>query len=193
MKKLKLPLTLLFILAAVSVQNSFAQKQTTGLYLTYNDYLHHKLSYTSDEPKGTKLVIHEFIGQKNVTIINNGKKKQLPKSELFGYHDANNNDYRFFDNKAYQIVDTTGFYIYGYDRLVQEGKGPKPLRTYYFSTKSNSSIMPLTPENIAVAFPKNQKFRNMIEVESKADIRLDAYDNVSAEYKIKEIYAESLK
>jgi len=67
------------------------------------------------------------------------------------------------------------------------------MRTYYFSTKSNNNVLPLTPENIAIAFPKNQKFRNMIEVESKADIRLDAYDNVSSEYKIKEIYAESLR
>jgi hypothetical protein len=33
----------------------------------------------------------------------------------------------------------------------------------------------------------------MVEVEAKADIKLDAYDNASNEYKIKELYAESLK
>jgi hypothetical protein len=191
MKKLKFPLILLFILTAGSVQHLFAQKQS-GLYLTYNDYLNHKLSYTTDGTKG-RINIHEFIGMNNVTVTGNGKKQQIAKSSLFGYHDSNNNDYRFFGNKAYQIVDTTGFYIYSYDRLAQQGKGPKPMRTYYFSTKNSNAILPLTPENIAIAFPKNQRFRNMVEVESKADIRLDAYDNVSSEYKIKEIYAESLR
>ncbi|WP_259068812.1 hypothetical protein HDF24_07855 [Mucilaginibacter sp. X4EP1] len=188
MKKFKLSMILIIIITFGFIKNVNAQKQSEGLYLTYNDYLNHKLSYTTD-----KISIHEFIGMKNVTVISNGKKIIIPKSQLFGYHDSNNNDYRFNDDKAYQIIDTTGFYIYSYDKLVQQGKGPKPTRVYFFSKKTDDAILPLTAENIAVAFPKNTKFKYMVEVASKSDIKLDAYDAQSNEYKIKELYTESLK
>ncbi|MDF2434165.1 MAG: hypothetical protein JWP44_3796 [Mucilaginibacter sp.] len=177
------------------VEISNAQKQSTGLYLTYNDYLNHKLSYTADKtnPNGNKLLIHEFIGMNKVTVISNGKKTMIPKSGLFGYHDSNGNDYRFYENKAFQVIDTTAFYIYSYDKLIQQGKGPKPTRVYYFSKKTDDKILPLTSENIAKAFPKNAKFRYMVEVAAKTNLKLDAYDNEANEYKIKELYAESLK
>jgi hypothetical protein len=172
------------------VELSNAQKQSSGLYLTYNDYLSHKLSYTAD---ANKLVLHEFIGISKITVISNGKKTTIPKSEIFGYRDSQGNDYRFSNNKSYQVIDTTAFYIYSYDKLTQQGKGLKPTKVYYFSKKTGDEILPLTSENIAKAFPKNPKFRYMVEVAAKADIKLDAYDNVSNEYKIKELYAESLR
>lgn len=177
------------------IQQSDAQKHLSGLYLTYQDYLDHKLSYPTDpaKPAGTKVLIHEFIGMKNVTVITDGQKKLIPKSGLFGYHDSDNNDYRFCDNKAYQIIDTTGFFIYSYDRLIQQGKGPKPTRVYYFSKKNNDTVLPLTAENIEMAFPKNPKFRYLVEVAAKTDNRLDTYDKESNAYKIKELYVESLK
>ena len=195
MKKFKIPVIIIAIITFGFIQQSNAQTQSSGLYLTYNDYLHHTLSYATEpgNPKGNKIFIHEFLGRDKVTVISNGIKKVFAKSEIFGYHDAANNDYRFFDNKAYQIIDTTGFYIYSYDKLVQQGKGPKPTRIYYFSKKTGAEILPLTPENIAKAFPQNTKFRFMVEVASKSAISLDAYDNELNEYKIKELYAESLK
>lgn len=188
MKTFKFQMIAIIVMTFGLIQTSNAQKQSSGLYLTYADYLNHKLSYTAD-----KITIHEFIGMKNVTVISNGKKIIIPKSQLFGYHDSNNNDYRFNDDKAYQIIDTTGFYIYSYDKLVQQGKGPKPTRIYFFSKKTDDTILPLTAENIAVAFPKNIKFKNMVELESKSNLNLYAYDAQLNEYKIKELYAESLK
>jgi hypothetical protein len=170
------------------IQQSNAQKQSKGLYLTYSDYLSHKLSYTNDP-----IFTHEFLEGSNVTVTSNGQKHDFEKSKLFGYHDNDNNDYRFYDNKAYQIIDTTEFYIYSYDKLIQQGKGPKPTKVYYFSKKAGSEILPLTPENIAIAFPGNAKFRDMVEVAYKSDIKLDAYDELAHEYEIKELYAESLK
>lgn len=196
MKKFKIPVILVIILTFGLIQQSNAQQQSKGLYLTYNDYLNHKLSYSTDPNNLNKSVIyiHEFIGQSNVTVITNGKKQLIAKSEIFGYHD-NNHDYRFYNNLAYQIEDTTGFYIYSHEKLVSQmpGKGPKPTKVSYFSKKIDGEILPLTSENIAKAFPKNTKFRYMIDVATKSDIKLDAYDYASNEFKIKELYTESLK
>ena len=190
MKKFKLPVIIVIIMTFGFIQQSNAQKQSKGLYLTYNDYLNHKLSYLTNE--GNKIAIHEFLDQRKVTVVGNGKKMIIPKSELFGYSD-NNNDYRFYDNKAYQIVDTKGFCLYSFDKLVQQGKGPKPTAVYYFSQKPDSEVLPLTPENIAKIFPQNNKFKFMVEVEAKSAVCLTTFDYASNEYKIKELYDESLK
>jgi hypothetical protein len=194
MKMFKLTMIIAIIMTFGFIQKSDAQKQS-GLYLTYNDYLNHKLSYTTDpaNPNGNKIYIHEFLGRNNVTVISNGKKNEFEKSKIFGYSDNTGNDYRFCDDKAYQIIDTTEFCIYSFDKLIQQGKGPKPTRVYYFSKNAEGEILQLTPENIERVFPKNIKFRYMVEVAYKSDIKLDAYDEVSHEYKIKELYAESLK
>jgi hypothetical protein len=193
MKMFKLMMIIAIILTFGFIQQSHAQKQPGGLYLTYNDYLHHKLSYITNQSNGNKIIIHDFIGTGNITVISDGKKLVIPKREVFGYRDNYNNDYRFSDDEAYQIVDTKGFYIYSYDKLVQQVKGPKPTKVYYFSKKIDDEILPLTPENIAMAFPKNPKFKYMVELASKSDINLGAYDNELNEYTIKELYTESLK
>src|ERR1700676_956391 len=129
MKKFKLPVILVIILTFGLIQQSNAQKQLKGLYLTSNDYLHHKLSYSTDASSKSTIYIHEFIGRNNVTVITNGKKQLIAKGEIFGYHD-NNHDYRFYNNIAYQIDDTTGFYIYSYEKLIPQtpGKGPRPTK-----------------------------------------------------------------
>ena len=165
-----------------------------GLYLSYNDYVNHKLSFTTGtgDTKATQIYFHEFIDWKTVTVMVDGKKKSFVKAEIYGYHNYNN-DYRYFENRAYQIMDTTGFCIYSNEKLVQQGKGRRATRVYYFSTKLNSAIQPLTPENIARAFPKNHKFKYMVEAEFKSDVKLDAYDNEADRYKIKELYNESLQ
>jgi len=190
MKTFKLTMIIAIIMTFGLIQKSNAQKQSSGLYLTYNDYLNHKLSYTN-----SPISIHEFFGGNYVTVISNGQKLQFEKNKIFGYHDNANNDYRFFNNKAYQIVDANGFCIYSHEKLVPQagGKGPKPTMVYYFSKKNDGEILPLAPEYIAKAFVDNTKFRYLVEVAYKSDIKLDAYDDLSHEYKIKELYAESLK
>src|ERR1700753_4352395 len=98
MKTLKLPLFIAITLLGIGTR-SLTQAQpekTSGLYLTPEDYLNHKLSYevSPGSPTGNKLYLHEFLGQNKVTVITNGKKTELLKNQIFGYHDSNQ-DYRF--------------------------------------------------------------------------------------------------
>jgi hypothetical protein len=191
MKKFSLPMIIVIIMTFGFTEKSNAQKQSKGLYLTYADFLNHKLSYT--ENAGNQIAIHEFLGMSKVTVNSNGKKLVFEKSRLFGYHDNDGNDYRFADNKAYQVIDTTGFFIYSFEKLEQQGKGPKPTRVYYFSKTANGELQPLTFKNIESAFPENAKFRYMVEVASVYNVKPDAYDDQMNVYKIKELYTASLK
>jgi hypothetical protein len=168
---------------------SNAQQQTSGLYLTFNDYQHHKLSY-GNVVKGDKIAIHDFLEGNTITVTSNGKKQTFSKNEIFGFR-KNNQDYRFQDNKVYQIIDTEGFYLYSHDKLTQVGKGSKPVSTAYFSTKASNEILVLTQENINRAFASNYKFKNSVQAEFKNDNALNEYDSALKEYKIKELYTES--
>ena len=188
MKKFSLPMIIAIILTFGFTEKSNAQKQSKGLYLTDNDYANHKLSYTGDA-----ISIHEFLGGGNVTVISNGQKQEFEKSKIFGYKDDDGKDYRFYDNRSYQIVDATEFFLYSYDKLIQQGKGPKPTKVYYFSKNSGTEVLALTPENIAIAFPDNAKFRYLVEVAYKSAMNLYAYDNLTHQYEIKEMYTASLK
>src|SRR5437879_7389062 len=130
MKSLKSLLIIISVTFGFAAE-SIAQSQSKGLYLTFNDYQNHKLSYGTDQhaSNANKIFMHEFIGDNKITVISNGKKLMFNKGEIFGYRNSNK-DYRFYESKAYQIVDTTGFYIYSFEKLVQEGKGPKPGRFF---------------------------------------------------------------
>ncbi len=174
------------------IKNSPAQTPSSGLYLTYNDFVNHKLSYGSDESHQNKIVLHNFLEGSNMTLISNGKKQIFAKSEIFGCRE-NNHDYRFQNNKAFEIVDTEGFYMYKHDKLVQRTKGLKPVTTVYFSAKANAEILELTQQNIDKAFASNYKFRNMVQAEFKTDIDLNQYDNALNKYQIKELFIESIK
>ena len=174
------------------IKNSSAQMQSSGLYLTYNDFINHKLSYGSDEPKKTKIILHEFLGGSKVTVISNGAKQSFSKNEIFGYRE-NNHDYRFQGNKTYEIMDTDGFYLYKHDKLVPGRKGLEPVTVKYFSTKANAEILQLTQQNIDKAFASNYKFRNLVQAEFKSDAELDNYDRARNKYEIKELYIESSK
>ncbi|WP_426668888.1 hypothetical protein ACPPVU_22015 [Mucilaginibacter sp. McL0603] len=191
MKKFKLPMIMVIILTFGITLKSKAQQQSDGLYLTFTDYQNHKLSYGSIT-KGDKIAIHDFLEGNTITVISNGNKQTFLKKEIFGFR-KNNQDYRFQDNKVYQIIDTEGFYLYRHDRLTQQNKGLKPVSTVYFSTKADSGIVMLTEENIDKAFAANHKFRNSVQAEFKNDDALNEYDTVLRKYKIKELYSESAK
>jgi hypothetical protein len=191
MKVKVLPGMLMVVLALGSVSKSHAQTQSNGLYLTYTDYINHKQSYTEDA--NTTIYIHEFFGGGTVTVTKDGKDIVLEKDNLFGYHDSSGKDFRFKENKAYQIIDTAGFFIYSYDELLQHGKGAKPTAVFYFSKKANGPIVPLTFYNVGKAFPENTKLRYLLDMASAAHEKPDAFDGDENRYKIKELYLKSLQ
>ena len=167
-----------------------AQNVTSGIYLTQQDYNANKLSYVLSN--SDKLQLNEFLGGKNVIVTYQGKKTKLSKKEIFGYR-YKNEDYRFFNNSAYKIIDTKDFYIYSKPQLVQQGKGLKPVDTYYFSNTVNDAVEPLTIHNLEITYAMNPKFKYTVEQQFKSDNELIAYDSDIKEYKLKYLYEETTK
>jgi hypothetical protein len=176
-----LPLMALFIL------NAQAKSQTIGLYLTEQDYLNHKLSYSTGNDK---IKVGGLFETNYVILIHDGKKEVLKKNEIFGYS-KDGQDYRFFNNAEYRILSNKGLSIYSHTTLVQQGKGPKPTELYYFSSGLSSPIQQLTLANIRSTYAKYPKFVYSVESLFKSDNELAAYGNNNEEYKIAWLYSQN--
>jgi hypothetical protein len=176
-------------IAIISLSVLRLQAQTStgsnGIYLTEQDYKSNKLTYTLSPTD--KVQLNEFLDGKNISLVYQGKKLTLAKSEIFGYR-MHNHDFRFFNNKAYNIVDTAGFTLYKKDKLTQQGKGYLPVETYFYSVNLEQPVQKLTIENLWNSFPTQTGFRYSIQNNFKQDADLVAYDKLSNQYKVKYLY-----
>jgi len=185
MKTFKLMIAI--VLIAGFAQRLLAQDQTCGLYLTAEDYHNHKLSYKTTGNDGNIVQLNEFLGSRKVVVVYNGKKEVLYKSAIYGYK-YNSTDYRYFNNSSYKIIDDKDFYLYSAHKLVQQGKGPKAINTYYFSTTAVADIKPLSIKNLQSTFADNARFRYLLDSQFSTDNSLTAYDSAANEYKVKYLY-----
>jgi len=160
---------------------------SAGIYLTAQDYKAGKLSYVPEA--GEKLKLHEFLGGSFISVNAGGKKVKLSKSDVFGYRNGGK-DYRFYQNEAYEIIDTAGFPLYAHVQLVPQGKGYARAETYFYSTGTATSVLNLTVANVYRSFPEQNDFRYSIRNYFHGDADLMAYDSINREYQIKYLYFE---
>lgn len=102
---------------------------------------------------------------------------------------------RIFEKNAYQILDTSYFFLYYRYEQVEKIKGKALLKTdeYFFSKDGGSDILLLTVENLKKAYPDNHAFHYALDAHFRNDQELIAYDTYSKCYKIKYLYNRSLK
>jgi hypothetical protein len=165
---------------------SLKAQSTTGVYLNENDYKNHKLTYASNTDE---IQLNEFFGGSSISIINEGKKVNLDKNKIFGYRLANQ-DYRFYNNTAYKIIDTAGFTIYSREKLSQQTKGYKPTVQYFYSVDNKQAVKDLTLANLTASFPQATDFRYSLQNNFRTDADLISYDKVANQYKVKYLYFE---
>jgi hypothetical protein len=177
------------IAAYLYAPNAQAQAKNTtgsGVYLNAQDYMSGKLSY-----HGARVRADIPFRQSAVKVVAPNQTKDLSKSEVYGYRDSNGQDYRFINNKAYKIVDKTHFPIYRNVETITKGKERERKAVYYFSAQPGSEPQLLTIRHLKRAFPDNDKFHNLLDLQFKNDKELVAYDDFRGEYKLKTIFNNS--
>lgn len=174
---------------SVQVNMLYAQSKmnSTGIYLTEEDYKTGKLSYVLGTDD--KMRLNGFLEGKNVSLTVQGKKIKLSKNEIFGYR-QDNSDFRFYQDEAYRVLDTAGFLLYSKDQLTQQGKGPKPVQTYFYSVNTAKPVLSLTLENIYKSFAAERGFRYNVESNFHQDADLITFDRANRQYQIKYLYQE---
>ncbi|GAA3982544.1 hypothetical protein [Mucilaginibacter dorajii] len=175
----------------ICVQGTRLQAQstnkTTGIYITEQDFKTGKLSYTLGA--GDKLLLNEFLNGKNITIISQGQKTKLAKSQMFGYC-QNGQSYRFYRGEAYCVLDTAGFILYSCEQLIPQGKGLKPVEKYFYSVNITAPVLSLTMANIDESFAGETGFRYSVNSLFEQDGNLVTYDKANRQYMIKYLYQE---
>lgn len=173
---------------------SNAQSSTTpviGIYLNSNDFINHKLSYSSNEAdRKNHLVFFSMFGSSNIGIVLNGVKTTLKKKDIFGYRD-NGIDYRLFNSDAFAIIDTADFFLYGQEKEIRIMKlHAQKQMFYYFSLTPSSDIQALSKHNIENAFAYNKQFDHYLTTSFRSDEDLIAYDKRIKKYRLKYLYEE---
>lgn len=185
MKKVNYFLMLVINLLAFS--SVTAQKDSSGIYKTSDDYTHKKLSYAINyKTEKHRISDNLLFNSAEIKVKHHGEKYTLQKSEIYGYKSTKGETFRFVDNKEYTILNpgqTLVIYVYKHlSHSAKEAEKYAPL--YYFSKDASSAPQSLTKVNLEAAFPNNQTFHESLEAQFKSDGDLYAYDNFHKMYKL---------
>ena len=122
-------------------------------------------------------------------------KHEFSKRKVYGYRNCQNKTYRFYNNEAYLLIDTAGFYIYYQYRPEEsvKGKGLIKKDEYFFSKNANADLQLLTIDNLKNAFPENHRFHYAMDASFRSDKDLIAYDSFTKTYKVKYLFNQSVK
>lgn len=180
----------LFI-AAMLLTITVKAQSASGIYLSADDFINHKLSYTAEAEAG-QIRFNGLFDWANVKIKQSGSPVYLRKDKIFGYR-LKGADYRYFKNTAYKIIAEKGIYLYSAYQLEPNTRGVKRVEDFYFSQKPDTAIKALTMNNLEAVFQNNTQFLYAVEGFFRSDRQLADYDSKLKEYKLEYIYAQTVK
>lgn len=171
--------------------SAFAQKDSSGIYKSVEDFQNRRLSYAINY-KTEKHKINDYVlfNDAVIKVKHHDTTYTLQKSETYGYRNMKGEEFRFIDNKEYRILNPgEPLLMYVYQHPSHSPKeAEKYLPMYYFSTDAASSPQPLTKANLKKAFPDNHKFHDALDAQFKEDDELTAYDSFHKMYKLNRVW-----
>ncbi len=180
--KFKIISFFILVLSTLNTLSSYAQGAglgISGIYMNSREYSAGKLSLSFSCNSSAKIKLHHTFAGKYAEVINGGMKTRLYKDSIFGYHNSDNEDYRFYKSydEEFRILESKGIVIYSsYVRASSPtGKKNDLALTYYFSKTIDSEILPLTVWNLKRAFPGNIKLHELLDLEFGSGKPLSTY------------------
>lgn len=183
---------------AANAQDNNSLKNQSGVYKTFADFQAKKLDLAVDVTKAKhKIKVHEFFNKSEIDIIHSDNKKYtFKKKDIYGVRDLDGNDFRFYDDKEYQIAQVDIIFVYTKptDYIVGGGKNQqtKHITEYFFSKTGESAILKLTMDNVKKAFPENHKLHDALDAMFKSESELVQYDQFHNTYKVVKFLIDNL-
>ena len=135
-------------------------KQESGIYLSVTDYRNNKLAY---ETNSRIRLNNSLVNESYITVIQNGEKKKLNKTDVYGYMDADKKVYRFCKGGEYLVAETGDAFLYTQIEKIAQSKGYKVAIRYFFSKSADSDIFKLTPDNVKEIYGPNGKIPDILD------------------------------
>ncbi len=158
----------------VSAAPAVAQAPTSGIYRTAADFAAQRLSWEGDcRSSSHKLKLHNNLVRPYVDIENEKETKRLLKMEIYGARTCSGREYRFADNRDYEVRERGPIPIYTF--RVRAGKYGRPL-VYFFSAGSDGTVQQLKMDNLRRAFSDHPTFLEAIDKTFSSDNELHRFD-----------------
>lgn len=177
--KLKYSIPVLVTLMLLATYHLSAQKDSSGIYKTAEDFQQRKLSYAINcKTEKHKINPNLIFNGDEVKVKHKGVTYMLKKDEVFGYRDCKSEEYKFVNNVEYSILNPTEpLLLYFYQHPAHSAKNVDQYPPmYFFSKDATSSLQALTKENLKTAFPDYHKFHDALDANFKSDSQLYSYD-----------------
>lgn len=176
-----------------AAQKKGSDTTLAGIYRTYHDFTEGNLSYNIDCSKEKqKIRLHAFMQKPYLDVFYKGEKVRLLKSGLFGYQDCAGNVFRFYNNQEYQLAEIRDLSIYFIDEELPTAASYLRERVFYFCLDPDGPLLPLTLQNLQVAFLNNRKFLDLLNNRITKENDLWEYDEQLRIFKVNYLYALSL-
>ncbi len=185
----KITYFLMLVSGLLTFSATMAQKDSSGIYKTANDYVSGRLSLAINCKTEThKIKLNDFLDKDFITVVHEGKKYNLKKSEVYGFKLCDGKTYRFSGNADYAILNPAEkILLYSREGLKSnKGSGIKTYE-YYFSINATAPLQALTMDNLKKAYPNNHKFHDALEAAFKPNESLASYDSFHKMYKINHV------
>jgi hypothetical protein len=170
---------------------SFGQKDSSGVYMTLQDYQLKRLSFAINcETEKHKIKSSQFNHKDFVRVIHNDSLFTLPKAQIFGYLDCKATTYRIVDGKNYSILNP-------YEALVlykHQIGGHKRRQVHYFFAKTiDMAPVRLSLENLAKEFQDQPAFLQQVTKTFKRDSQLLRFNKKVRKFELSLIYSNTYK
>lgn len=181
---------LAYAYSSVSAISAFSQSMTSGVYMTYQDYVNGEMEYAINcSEESHKIRTHGTWSGDKFIVIHRGEKFSHDRSEIFGYRDCDGKDWRVYGVYNYLIEEAKAIIIYKrYDEESDDpDDGPIP-PTYYFSV-NNGAMKELNLINLKKAFPEEHDFHDKLDETFSGGRGTASYDNYHKMYKVNRVLA----
>ena len=171
----------------IFTHNLFAQKDSSGIYLTADDFKNRKLSYAINyKTEKHKIKTYLLFNGNTIKVKHQGNTYDLKKSETYGYQDTKGREYRFIGETEYTILNPgEQLLLYFYQHPAHSAKeAGKYAPAYFFTADAAGMPQPLTKANLKAAFPDNHSFHDKLDAQFKNDKDLAGYDRFHKMYKL---------
>lgn len=171
---------------------AFAQKDSSGIYVTADDFKNQKLTYAINYKKEKhQIKTLLFLDATQIRINHHGATYTLDKSETYGYKSTTGDVFRFVDNKEYKILNP-GEEIPLYLQTTLTSPLVNPAKReedyYYFSTSADGPLIALIIDNLKKAYRSNSQFLALINKYFKTDEELISYDSKHKIYTLNRLF-----
>jgi hypothetical protein len=164
-----------------------APARTSGIYVSAADYTARRLSFEGDcKSASHRLDLHNIVRKPYIDVTHGAETRRVAKSDFYGFRACDGREYRFVDNREYEIREPGPIALY-----TIRVPGRVSRLVYVFSVGPGGTVLPLTKDALKQAFPDNHAFHDALDQMFHADRDLTQYDTFHKMFKVNRLLIAS--